>query len=170
MCGLKPKMPKDFSSYFPHLFGPKLSITSINFWNCLWVLKLSVLKRTGKRLFIHPWTRGSLSQSNLFTTALTSECQTVAKSYAGFWCPFPPLKLQSAELSKPVTLKVKISINCERKLTWLLTFFWCSSTLPLSWPLSTSLCFFVPPPPLSLCVWPPAYPFPPLPPLFFSHI
>ena len=55
VCGQKPKMPKDFSSYFPHLFGPKLSITSINFWNCLWVLKLSVLKRTGKGLFIHPW-------------------------------------------------------------------------------------------------------------------
>ena len=29
------KMRKDFSTYFPHLFGPKLSITSQNFWNCL---------------------------------------------------------------------------------------------------------------------------------------
>ena len=44
---------------FPHLFGPKLSITSKNFGNCLqsiWVLKLSVLKRTDKRIFIHPCT------------------------------------------------------------------------------------------------------------------
>ena len=31
------KMQKDFNTYFLHLFGPKLSITSINFWNCLWV-------------------------------------------------------------------------------------------------------------------------------------
>ena len=35
VCGLKPKMPKDFSPYFPHLFDPKLSITSKNFWYCL---------------------------------------------------------------------------------------------------------------------------------------
>ena len=29
------KMRKAFSTYFPHLFGPKLSITSQHFWNCL---------------------------------------------------------------------------------------------------------------------------------------
>ena len=34
---LWPKMRKDFSTYFLHLFGPKLSIKSKNFWNCLWV-------------------------------------------------------------------------------------------------------------------------------------
>ena len=31
------KMQKGFNTYFLHLFGPKLSITSKNFWNCLWV-------------------------------------------------------------------------------------------------------------------------------------
>ena len=32
---LKPKMLTDFSTYFLHLFGPKLSIANKNFWNCL---------------------------------------------------------------------------------------------------------------------------------------
>ena len=30
-------MQKGFNTYFLHLFGPKLSITSKNFWNCLQV-------------------------------------------------------------------------------------------------------------------------------------
>ena len=60
---LWPNMRKDLNTHFPHLFGPKLSTASKNFWKCLWsrwvlklsmwVLKLSVLKRTNTRLFIH---------------------------------------------------------------------------------------------------------------------
>ena len=64
---------------FPHLFGFKLSITSKKFWNCLWsiwVLKLCVLKRTGKRLFAYsPLLGGKIllrGQVNQFTDQKSS--------------------------------------------------------------------------------------------------
>ena len=72
------KMQKGFNTYFLHLFGPKLSITSKNFWNCLWVCLGSETvypEKDKQTAFYSPLPRTERQQKWLVTTSYHSSQQ-----------------------------------------------------------------------------------------------